>query len=91
MYGVFNIGMVDWQCASCGVAMSMPEDLNDQLKDNHKTFYCVSGHANVYKKKTEVQEVENKLMNEYAKNAQLEAKIKELENRGLVNRIFNKK
>jgi hypothetical protein len=57
----------------------MPQDLNDQFRSNHKSFYCVNGHGNVYNKKTTIEELENKLANEYSKNAQLEIKIVKLE------------
>lgn len=84
---ISEIEMVEWPCASCGCVMWMPKSLNEQLKGSHATFYCVSGHSNVYAKKTPVEEIEGKLMNEYAKNAQLESKVKELE-KSFINRIF---
>jgi hypothetical protein len=83
------IEMYDWNCARCGCAMSMPQELNAQLRSNHKEFYCVSGHPNVYNKKTDIEDIQGKLMNEYAKNAQLEAEIARL-NKSLINRIFKK-
>lgn len=86
-----TIEMYAWGCATCGCLMAMPKKLNDQLRSNHQTFYCISGHSNYYSKKTDMEEVEGKLMNEYSRNAQLENKIKELESRGIIDRIINKK
>lgn len=82
-----TIEMYEWACASCGCVMWMPTDMNEQLRSSHKTFFCISGHRNVYNTKTDIEEVELKLTNEYAKNAQLESRIKELE-KSLINRIF---
>jgi hypothetical protein len=84
---ISSIEMYEWGCANCGVVMWMPKALNGQLKLSHNTFYCISGHANVYSKKTEIEEVEGKLANEYVKNAQLEGEIKKLK-KSLINRIF---
>ena len=83
--------MIEWNCCKCGIVGKMPTTLNEQLIANHKTFYCVHGHSQCYAKKTSIEEVEEKLMNEYAKNAQLEKRVKDLENRGLVERLINKK
>lgn len=82
-----EIDMYEWSCATCGVVMHMPKDFNDQLRKSHQTFYCLTGHKNVYNTKTDIEEVQGKLMNEYAKNAQLEAEIKKLKT-SLVNRIL---
>lgn len=82
-----SIDMSDWQCAKCGCQQWMPQKLNAQLRRTHNTFYCVNGHANHYYKKTDSEEIENKLMNEYSKNAQLESRIKQLE-KSFLNRIF---
>lgn len=91
-----SIEMIDWSCANCGCTQWMPKELNDHLIKNHKTFYCLHGHGNHYSKKTEIEEIQGKLMNEYAKNAQLEKVIIELKTkvqkleRSFINRIFKK-
>lgn len=84
---ISTIEMYEWSCANCGVVMWMPKSLNSQLRDSHATFYCISGHANIYSKKTNIEEIEGKLANEYAKNAQLEGEIEKLK-KNLINRIF---
>ena len=85
-----SVQMYKWSCASCGCIMCMTDNFNNKLRESHQTFYCVNGHANIYNKKTNIEDIEAKLMNEYAKNAQLEEKIKEL-NKSLINRIFTPK
>lgn len=86
--------MIDWSCANCGCVQWMPKTFNDQLRISHKSFYCLNGHGNYYYKKTNIEQVEDKLMNEYAKNAQLESQINDLKaensklKKSFVNRIF---
>lgn len=84
--------MIDWNCANCGCTQWMPADFNTTLRNNHKTFYCVNGHGNVYNKKTDIEEIEGKLANEYAKNAQLEKLVENLttENNELKKTFFQK-
>jgi len=74
-----SLEMTEWTCCACGCVQWMPTDHNDSLRRSHKTFYCVNGHSQHYPKKTPIEEVEEKLMNEYSKNAQLESRIKKLE------------
>ena len=82
-----EIEMYEWGCATCGCVQWMPKNFNDQLRASHDTFYCLIGHRNVYTSKTPIEEIEGKLMNEYAKNAQLEAKIEKLK-KSFINRIL---
>lgn len=92
-----SIEMAEWSCASCGCVQWMPKTFNDQLRTSHNNFWCLNGHPNIYKKKTELEELQGTLMNEYAKNAQLEAtinslnkKIEELD-KSFLDRFFPKK
>lgn len=89
-----SIEMIDWSCANCGCVQWMPQTFNEQLRVNHKTFYCINGHGNIYKEKTNIEEIQGKLMNEFSKNAQLETVIKRLNikveklERSFINRIL---
>lgn len=74
-----SIEMVEWTCASCGCVQWMPLSFNEKLRENHKTFHCLNGHAQGYYSKTSIEQLEDKLAGEYAKNAQLEARISQLE------------
>jgi hypothetical protein len=92
-----SIDMIDWSCCNCGCVQWMPKTFNEQLRGTHATFYCVNGHGNYYSKKTELEEVQGRLMNEYSKNAQLESvivalknEITELKGRNFIERIINK-
>lgn len=75
------VEMHQWQCASCGISMFMPEHVNTSLKQSHKTFYCIHGHPNLYSTKMPTEEIEGKLLNEYSKNAQLDGTVKKLRRR----------
>lgn len=73
------INMVEWTCCECGVVMQMPEELESSLQESHDNFYCVNGHANYYPEDEEEIELQQKLQNEYVKNAQLEARLRFIE------------
>lgn len=84
------VEMFEWSCAACGCVMTMTKDFNEQLRVNHKVFYCLNGHGNIYRTKSTIEELEGKLANEYAKNAQLEVEIEKLK-KSFLNRLFDKK
>lgn len=42
-------------CISCGVLFALAVDLDNELRQNHKTFYCPWGHGQSYRGKTDVQ------------------------------------
>jgi hypothetical protein len=93
---VSKIEMYEWQCCTCGCTMWMPKFFNDSLRRTHQTFYCVCGHSNHYAKKTDTEELEGKLVNEYSKNAQLEKEIEKLRtkilnHRSLFSKLFKRK
>lgn len=79
--------MSEWRCASCDCLMTMPKTLEDKLRETHNRFFCVFGHGNSYNKKTGIEDLQGKLMNEYAKNAQLETEITKLK-KSFINRIL---
>lgn len=82
-----NLEMVEWSCTQCGCVQMMPKEFNDKLRQNHQTFWCMNGHGNLYNTKTTNEELELKLMNEYAKNVQLENEIRKLK-KSFINRLL---
>jgi hypothetical protein len=89
-----DVEMTEWLCASCGCVMWMPSELMDHLRGNHNTFYCVSGHGNVFgqtEEQAEAEELKQKLLVEYTKNAQLESVVKQLRGPSIFSKIFSKK
>ena len=66
----YNIGtaLVTEECCNCGVIFAMPEAMKAQLLKTGNTFYCPSGHPQVYSENTEkkLRRVEGLLREEYA-------------------------
>lgn len=71
--------MMEWSCATCGIVQWMPEEMNEQLRKTHDTFFCLTGHRNVYRAPTDTEALEEKLASAYSSNAQLEARLKVVE------------
>lgn len=62
------------ECYSCGVIFGIPTELDDNLRNNHRVFYCPHGHNQAYVGKTEAEKLREKLEQEQKKlaNAQFE-------------------
>ena len=52
------------QCAHCNVSFAITADFMQRRRDDGKTFYCPSGHSNVYNGKTEAQKLKDELARE---------------------------
>lgn len=48
-------------CAACDMVFGMSADFIRRRRDDHKSFYCPNGHANVYKGKSEADKLRDKL------------------------------
>lgn len=42
-------------CCNCGIEFAMPTQYRAVLKENHKAFYCPSGHSQYYCGETEAE------------------------------------
>ncbi len=60
-------------CYKCGVAFGMTVDFQRRRLKDRKSFYCPSGHSQVYVGKTEQQKLKEKLASAERKAAKLEA------------------
>ena len=93
-YAKSSVEMHEWMCANCGIVQWMPKDFDEKLRNSHQVFYCVNGHQNVYKQKTKVEDLQDKLANKYSVNSQLESLVNKLRSeneelkKSFVNRIF---
>lgn len=49
--GSYNISlqMYTMRCANCGVMFGVPNEFDDQRRDDGRSFYCPNGHSNVYR------------------------------------------
>lgn len=48
-------------CCACGLAFAMPSDFQQRRRNDHKLFYCPSGHAQHYNGKSEAEKLREKL------------------------------
>lgn len=54
-------------CCNCGMHFAVPVDFQNRRKEDHKTFYCPSGHGQAYTGKSQCEfakERNNELKNE---------------------------
>lgn len=49
---IFSQTLTTCNCASCGIMFGIPSDYHQRLRDKGDTFYCPSGHLNVYSEST---------------------------------------
>jgi hypothetical protein len=52
---VFATTLVAEECITCGVVFALPHTLQLQLEKSHATFYCPSGHGQVYSGETDAE------------------------------------
>jgi hypothetical protein len=52
------------ECASCGVVFGMTAGFTQRRRDDHKTFYCPSGHHQYFYGETEAERLKRKLQGE---------------------------
>lgn len=58
---VDGIRFVTEECCSCGIPFAMTEDFHRRRLADRKTFYCPSGHGQVYSGKSEEQKLKEQL------------------------------
>jgi len=64
-------------CISCGVKFCIPKELDDKLRQNHKSFYCPNGHSQCYVGETEAEKLRKELKRKEQEVAdQVQAKLK---------------
>jgi DNA repair exonuclease SbcCD ATPase subunit len=51
-------------CCGCGVQFAIPESLEKNRRDDHKTFHCPNGHPNYFPAKTEAEKLKEDLAKE---------------------------
>ena len=58
---VDGIEFVTEQCCTCGMAFAITRDFERRRSNDHKLFYCPSGHRQYYAGKTEAQKLKDQL------------------------------
>lgn len=51
-------------CANCGIGFAMPQHFATKRREDHKTFYCPSGHENWFPGETEAERLQKALERE---------------------------
>lgn len=51
----FSTTLMTEICYSCGVQFAMPQDMRERRLEDHKNFYCPSGHGQHYTGQTEAE------------------------------------
>lgn len=57
----FQFRLQQVECAGCGIAFAMSEKFTKDRRDDHKTFYCPSGHSNYFAGKSEGEKLREQL------------------------------
>lgn len=47
-------------CADCGMPFAITEQFERRRREDHRNFYCPSGHVNVYRGKSEEQKAKER-------------------------------
>jgi|SRR5918992_1425811 hypothetical protein len=61
-------------CASCGIPFGMPVDYESRRRQDHGSFYCPSGHSNVFGGKSEAEQLREQLRREQRRREEAEAR-----------------
>jgi hypothetical protein len=62
-------------CATCGVAIVANPNFFRCRRDDHQSFYCISGHGNSFKGKSEAERLRKQLIQEKKEVADLRRKL----------------
>ena len=49
------------ECCSCHIQFAMTMEMKDELRNNHKWFYCPKGHQQHYSGESEAEKLKNQL------------------------------
>ncbi len=56
--------MVREECCSCHCLFAMSKELNNELRNNKKTFYCPKGHKQYYTGQSEAERLKKVIANQ---------------------------
>lgn len=69
-------------CCSCGIVYAIPQTFQQEVRDNHQTFYCPNGHRQWYPAESESEKLlkllrqrENELAQKVTANIQLDNQL----------------
>jgi hypothetical protein len=61
---VGTLEMETMECCVCGVTFAMPKEMMDKYTENHKSFYCPSGHSQYFPSESKAERLERLLAHE---------------------------
>jgi hypothetical protein len=64
-----------WTCANCGVLMVAAPAFFSNRRDDHQTFYCLSGHGNYFPQKSEAETLRAELAQEKTRTITLQEQL----------------
>ena len=53
----FTVNLETIQCAACAMTFAVPKRFETDRREDHATFYCPSGHPNVFNGETESEKL----------------------------------
>lgn len=56
----FSFQLTVLTCSACGIQFAVPEHWRKTTRDDHRTFYCPSGHSQWYPDETELEKERRK-------------------------------
>ncbi len=71
------------ECVDCGITFGFPSAFDDQLRENHRSFYCPNGHSQSYVGKTEAEKLREKLEAKERDIANMETRLQNQRDRAV--------
>lgn len=73
IYGRATVQMKSVECCSCHTTFAMTEELYDQRRSDHKSFWCPQGHKQYFTGMSDEEKLKSKLTAEKRRAEQLQA------------------
>lgn len=75
---IVRTSLVTHTCLTCGIQYAIPADYDEELKLNHRTFYCPRGHTQYYPSETEEERLRKALLQEQKKRREYQEEYTKL-------------
>jgi len=75
---IIKTSLVTHTCLTCGIQYAIPDDYDQELRKNHREFYCPRGHAQYYPSETEEERLRKALLKEQKKRKEYQEEYTKL-------------
>jgi len=75
---ITKTSLVTHTCLTCGIQYAIPDDYDQELRKNHRTFYCPRGHTMYYPEETEEERLRKALLKEQKKRREYQEEYTKL-------------